>query len=1819
MRMIGKLPAMAAAIFAVAVAACLYAGEGDKGRKNQKTDKEVHVLESLWKEYSRADEADLPQKAEQILDRIIREAKSEGYAWDFYDAERKWYGIVVSRDWKRREEARDRVRDDAQEFGNPVVAYNLAVKSGIIRTDIDMKWYEENVVSGRKDLLNSMNRAFYSADNALSGAGVPESIVAGISNDYEYLLWSLSVSPGYYSRSIDTVRVIARRDLSEYLAGSYPSSAYLEFRNVADTLGNIKEYQDRVTLLESFVEKYSGKAISLLARQEILRQRKTDLDGRLGISGRKPVSDDYRQLRADCVEFEKMRKGFSGKEKEIAEYCNGAAGLIDIMDAGFIRTYLDDLTLSLALRNIAKVEVELRRDSLKGPLVYSSVLENQQRSYYLLDTLKCTFPANLADGKYFIACKAGEYGCVEELEKHSVSLAYRSDANGKAVYIADYRSGRPIDKADLSFSVKGNVVKVVRDFAFSGFTPVQHIIDSLGKVYGKDRIMICAECNGEDGMKKESRDVYLSANSSSAPAGTIESGTIFKDRSAFNPGDTVCFKAVLYSSMKGSGKYRVVPSGKQVEAVLVGADGKKISSLMLETGEYGSVAGEFEIPEGLMNGMFRISILDEERACASTSFVVDEFVLPTYMLEFEKDTSLYFNGDTVHVKGRLKSYSGHSVSSLDVSYVIRYPYGDVMASGKVMTSADGKFDIGFASLPEGQSGSSYFITVRSVDLTGETSEWSTSRRVEPAVYFDLSWSGDWESNGSVWINGKRESCIVPYSDSIDFKCRLHTDYGQTVPGTIEYRLMRNGDEMLAGTALSGKPFTIDMEKLPSGIYVLDVCAAQERQGKNTSQHHRTYKIFRSLREDTFIGADVDFFVKKYDGGCLSVQLGTDTGEEWAVVDLYGDNGVHFSSEIVHLDKEARVLEYDWLDDYPDSMTMSIFSFRNGGSRMAQFNFKKPAKDSAQPYIEFVSSVDKAMPGALCRFGIRTMPDAECAVSVFDRSTEQIAENRWMPIYRRNMMKPFSLSVFSGGTMLKEEAIPFQLASTSSDAAGNVVLMRTKSAGSIPGAEMEYASDAVLDESRNLDVAIRDDFRNTIAFIPMLYSDREGNAEFEFRTSDKLSTYCVQVFAHNKDMDNAVLRKEMVVTMPLKVSIVPPQFLYGSDVYRLKASVSNSSSAAVSGTLTLYVYDTDRYTDAESVMVKDISLDIPAGGSSAGEFGIEVSVPADDRGVLGLKVVYRAEADGMAMYDGLFETVPVFAPLQTLTEAHSAVLLHGMDRDSLRRELEARFTGTLGQTYGYREISLRDMVLESIPDKVEPRSDNLLSVTEAYYSSMLAVFLRAASPDAEPAGEHIACRDSLVSRILAMQNADGGFAWFEGFRSSPVLTAVVLERIAMLETKLANYTYASRVAGKAAPGALPEGLQEYFAKAMDAAVGYLDNTMLQSSVMPLWYGGLSVDQYIYVRSMYPQVEFSPEADRKALDGFRKNVKSYMFPARQDWLDGYILGKARRIAAALNLYDDTSSSLASSWGLSRAKLAKSVVSGMASLYEYSVPHPSGGIYYPNAVMPFRGLLESELYAHSLICDLMAHYAEQSRLPSNKALTKGAAADADRALDIADGVRLWMMVQKETQEWGDDPAYINAVNSVLNGSDEVLAASIMVLEKKYIKPFNEVAAAGNGFTVVRTYYRENHVDEKDESGTGKVQRVEIKDGDVLCAGDKIVAEYKVWSAENRSFVLLSAPRCAALRPVQQLSGNTGGWARPVSLDGIRGLSVTPYAYREVKSDRTNWYMDVCPEEYVTFSEEFFVTQSGIFTAPAATIESMYAPHYRANDMFGGLMKVE
>lgn len=1748
------------------------------------------MLTGLWKDYDAAVKADRPKEMLAVLDTIISKAKAGRLHYDFYHAASQRMTVAARRDWKQRDEFNAWLDKEVGEYDEPIVTFRhrLSKESAASMTDY--------VLVSKARLQAARNGAFYDD-------GLDELWTGLVGDDYEYALWIL----GVMRRSEKAMSL-----LEEYVGGSYPKSAYLEFRRIVGRSYSYKEEgrAEKAEAMRSFARKYDGRAVSLYAKAVLLKDRFDSLS-KVRPSSSADLERSYKSLYADCLEVEKERLSYSkGIDKKIAGKMDDFKSLSQVLDKKEIDISFEKGVVVLKLRNLDKVKVEFVRDAKSArPLIRKTII-NPDNRFYLQDTVEVRLPV-CDDGKYLFKVRNGKVAAKAEWTRQTLSIAHRADSEALRFFVADYLTGEPLEKVDLELVRSENTVAVVRDVALGkdGFTPLpEEIVSALKK--GAVSYLV-ASYRDKDGFLHKTADHYIYGDAGSTSFVEKDaSGTyceVFTDKSAYNPGETVGFKAILYRG-DISRSLQTFGAGAGVKAELVNPEGKTLCDKELKTNEYGSVAGSFDLPAEGRNGSFQVRITSGDLE-VSKWIVVDEFILPTYDLSFDTADRLFIVGDTVEVSGKVFSFSGHPLSSAAVSYSLGRR-GGTLASGQLTLEADGSFTVRFATKDDDYYGGFLNLTVKVVDSTGETKEFL--KYVPVLDYFSLVADVTNASAGAVEPSrkdGRGTPCMVSGDKAVVlFGAEDIMRNKMTSPVEVSYSLTdASGEKVVSGNTFTGRTEEIALPK--AGLYSLEAESRIVREDGRKVSAKKQVMILRVDDTAVTLDAKVRNFFKPV-GDCadgwlcsgeeIKVQFGAGEGPVWAVVELFGDKRQLLEHKIVYLDGKVgetgsvTFLTYNYREDYPDAVRLMVRYFRDGTCSSFDKEFKRERSTLELP-LEFSTFTDKALPGKEYSLTLKSAPGVEAVAVVFDKSSELISPNEW-PTVRLSEFGAEMVYVTSSlggvrGQVLYDEMLigyaPRQAKVRGlgrNNASERVELM----ADSADGGYVESSAAPVLmmskaelaeEEVTSQGVAVRSDFSSSLAFEPFLRSGADGRMFMKFRTSDKLSTFIVQVWAHTKEMRNACVRREVVVTVPVKVALVEPKYLYKGDKYVLRATVSNSSDKSVAGVAALQTYSSKDYEGSRPFASRTRGVTVPAGGSVAVEFEVDPK----DHDELGLKVVFADNAKTFS--DGVFVSLPVREARQTLTEAHSAVLTAGADRDALVRRLESEFTGTTSKGAEVKEVDIRRMVLDALPSKVEPTGKDVLSLTEALYVRKVAASLRAKV-------EVKMSDEALVERIKACLNAGGGFGWFEGFRSSPIVTAVVLERFAKMRDAGIDYG----------------GIDA------DSSVKWLDsNQFLHGGVSPRWCGRLSMEEYAYVRSMYSSVPFDVSAKTpneksdysRNFKDFRKEVKDYLLPSAKDGrgLDGQILAKTRRIKTLANLVgNDGGLALASSWGVrfsAASRINQSIAADVQSLLEYAVPHVSGGWYYPNAVMPFRGLLASEAYAHSMLCDLLSsEYVGPAEVTSST--------EDVTARQIADGIRLWLMLQKETQKWDVDPAFVDAVNSVLSGSADILATKVVSLTKTYTVPFSRIVAAGNGFSIERHFYK------KVDGGNGKDGRLEIFPGMKLKVGDRITAEYRIWSQENRSFIRLTAPREAAFRPVDQLSGAYGWRLNPLSVAGA--WSITPQGYRDVKSDRTEYWFDVYPEEKTTVAEDFYITQEGTFSAPVVTIESLYAPHYRANASFGG-----
>ncbi|MBR1539453.1 MAG: hypothetical protein IJ636_08115, partial [Bacteroidales bacterium] len=469
---------------------------------------------------------------------------------------------------------------------------------------------------------------------------------------------------------------------------------------------------------------------------------------------------------------------------------------------------------------------------------------------------------------------------------------------------------------------------------------------------------------------------------------------------------------------------------------------------------------------------------------------------------------------------------------------------------------------------------------------------------------------------------------------------------------------------------------------------------------------------------------------------------------------------------------------------------------------------------------------------------------------------------------------------------------------------------------------------------------------------------------------------------------------------------------------------------------------------------------------------------------------------------------------TLTEAASFILGGKHDHKYYEQQLRKKF-GAADPKIEYAEYSTLDAVKESLPAAAKPASDNAIDWMNQLYINQMRNYVLQDDPAA-----YEAFRNQAFSKLKTFMSSDGGIQWFQGMKSNTLLTLYVLEKLGQL-----------RSVGAFTPS---EDEIAFIRRAAAYIDGRIDVQGSYKDFQPF-----SLIRDFAVRSLWFDIPLSKDA--KAV------YARFIDGTEEGWQKLSILEKSQLtnllLRAAKTDYDDKRFP-------ARIKLLR------GSLKDYAVENPTVGCYFPNAVMPFRGLMNSEIYAHAQLIETFSALGEKK---------------------VVDGIAQWLLLQKHNQAWESTVATTDAVHALVSSKAKDLKLGAVYYT--YTTKLERVKASANELSVRRSYVR---------TGTG----ASLSEGETLHVGDRITVYYDIDNTENRSFVQMRAMRPACFYPVDERSCFSW-WG----------------FYREVKPSATNYYWELLPEEHTTVTEDFFVTQEGRFNSGLIEIECLYAKEYRGH----------
>ncbi|MBV5283438.1 MAG: hypothetical protein JZU53_13515 [Paludibacter sp.] len=497
---------------------------------------------------------------------------------------------------------------------------------------------------------------------------------------------------------------------------------------------------------------------------------------------------------------------------------------------------------------------------------------------------------------------------------------------------------------------------------------------------------------------------------------------IFTDRSLYRPGQTVYFKAIVYFANKT--KQETV-AGAEYEATLFDANGQKVSATKYKTNEFGSLAGEFVLPEGGLNGTYRIQV-----GAISQSIWVEEYKRPTFEVTIDKPKVEISFGEKATVKGTVKAYAGYTIADAKVKYRVvrsthRYCWwwsapDKEITNGTTSSKADGNFEVSF--IPEKTKSEimpfrneqfyTYTIFVDVTDPKGETQQGQQYVSVGDKSLFILAELAEKIDKkqalnievSTETLNGEKVNSMIKYS-----LYRLEdTDvYAEKMD---DKTVLKEGEKVLSGSFdTNNKKLNLAVANLASGRYKL-VLTTPDAHGKEVKLE-KTVVLYDTNDKRPPVKSYEWFLATKTEcvvGEKAQIQFGTSAQNSSVLYEVMQGNTI-LESRWVPFSDEIKTFEIPFKESYGAGVTV-MFTFLKDEqffSKQVQIT-RKVADKKLTPTLSVFRN--KLLPGENAEWTI-TVPEsakdkksAEVLVGMYDASLDALRPHSWSfnPSYRESV-------------------------------------------------------------------------------------------------------------------------------------------------------------------------------------------------------------------------------------------------------------------------------------------------------------------------------------------------------------------------------------------------------------------------------------------------------------------------------------------------------------------------------------------------------------------------------------------------------------------------------------------------------------------------------------------------------------------------------------------------------------------------------------------------------------------------------------------------
>ncbi|WP_367872288.1 alpha-2-macroglobulin [Luteolibacter sp. Populi] len=769
------------------------------------------------------------------------------------------------------------------------------------------------------------------------------------------------------------------------------------------------------------------------------------------------------------------------------------------------------------------------------------------------------------------------------------------------------------------------------------------------------------------------------------------------------------------------------------------------------------------------------------------------------------------------------------------------------------------------------------------------------------------------------------------------------------------------------------------------------------------------------------------------------------------------------------------------------------------------------------------------------------------------------------------------------------------------------------------------------------VAARANLQETAFFFPDLTSDAEGKVRMTFTMPEALTKWRFIGLAHDKQLRSGLLEGETVTAKDLMVQPNPPRFLREGDELWFTVKITNSSDKPQAGTARLNL--TDAATEAD----KNAALGITAADQ-------EFSVPAKESRTLKWKIAvpdgagflrYKAVASAGAVSDGEEGWLPVIPRRILVTESMALPIRDAGKKDfTFDKLLQSGGSNTLENRFLHVQVVSQPAwyAVMALPYLMEFPHECAEQTFNRYYANALA--------------NNIATSDPKMRRIFDQWKAAGGKALDSPLAKNQDLKGILLDETPWLAEANSESEARRRV------GLLFDG--NHMERELVKAMGKLNGMQLGNGLWP-WFPGGRGDEYItlYIttgfarlRALGVATDITPalkalgalDADlteryeelrkHKLLDHdnldprIALHLYTRTFFLKDKALNGgdkvafdYFAGQARKHWTKL----DSRMSRAHA-ALALQRLGDKEIPGLItrSLKEHAVNGEELGMYWKDAQGEGWWWWQAPVETQAMMIEAFREIDHD-----------------DKAVEDC---QVWLLKQKQVQDWKTTKATADAVYALLRGGKNLLSSDALLkisLGGVELKP--EAVEAGTGFyqsrfveaavkpelgkielektdkgvswASVHWQYLEDMAKVTPHEGTPlKLEkslflRKNTDKGPVLVpvegavkVGDELVTRVILKNDRAMEYVHLKDLRGSGTEPVNVLSGYR--WQ-----DG--------FGYYEVTRDTaSHFFIDRLPPGTHVFETSVRVQHAGKYQSGIAEIRCMYAPEFNAHSASVGMV---